>query len=74
MKDVCFTRGIATTAGMAIRQDFVPEFDATVITRLAAAGAVLMGRLHMTEGASFNHHPEMPAPLNPWGQELWPGV
>jgi amidase len=74
VKDVCFTRGIATTAGMAIHRDFIPGFDATVIARLAAAGVVLMGKLHMTEGASFNHHPEMPPPINPWGKELWPGV
>ncbi len=59
VKDVCFTRGVVTTAGMAIRRESVPEFDATVIVRLADAGAVLLGKLHMTEGASFNHHPEM---------------
>lgn len=74
VKDVCFTRGVVTTAGMALRRESVPEFDATVIVRLAAAGAVLLGKLHMTEGASFNHHPEMPAPVNPWGKQLWPGV
>jgi amidase len=74
VKDVCFTRGVVTTAGMAIRRESVPEFDATVIVRLADAGAVLLGKLHMTEGASFNHHPDMPSPVNPWGKQLWPGV
>jgi len=74
VKDVCFTRGVVTTAGMALHRDFMPEFDATVIVRLAAAGAVLVGKLHMTEGASFNHHPDMPSPVNPWGKHLWPGV
>lgn len=74
VKDLCFTRNVPTSAGMAIHRDFLPDFDATVIVRLASAGAVLLGKLHMTEGAFFDHHPEMPAPLNPWGEQLWPGV
>ena len=40
--------------------DHVPEFDATVITRLAAAGAVLLGKLNLTEGAMGGYHPEFP--------------
>jgi amidase len=74
VKDLCFTRGVTTTGGMAIYRDFIPDFDATVIRRLQDAGAIMLGKLHMTEGASFSHHPEMPPPVNPWDKGLWPGV
>ena len=74
VKDLCFTKGIKTTGGMTIYEDFVPDHDATVVTRLAQAGAVLLGKLHMTEGATMEHHPEMPEPVNPWGKDLWTGV
>src|SRR5690606_39259802 len=38
------------------------------------AGAIMLGKLHMTEGAFAAHHPELPAPLNPWHPDHWPGV
>jgi amidase len=74
VKDLCFTKGITTTGGMPIYADFKPDYDATVVTKLAEAGAVLLGKLHMTEGATIEHHPEMPEPVNPWKEELWTGV
>jgi amidase len=74
VKDLCFTKGITTTGGMALYADFKPDHDATVVTKLAAAGAVLLGKLHMTEGAMLEHHPEMPEPVNPWKTDLWTGV
>jgi amidase len=74
VKDLCFTKGITTTAGMTLHSDFVPEYDATVVTRLRDAGSVLLGKLHMTEGATLEHHPDMPQPINPWKSDLWTGV
>jgi amidase len=74
VKDLCFTKGVPTTAGMSIHRDFVPDFDGTVVKRLAEAGSVLLGKLHMTEGACLEHHPEFPRPTNPWGAEIWTGV
>ena len=74
VKDLCYTKGVATSAGMAIKRGFIPDYDATVVSRLAESGAVLLGKLHMTEGAGLEHHPDMPPPVNPWGAELWPGV
>lgn len=74
LKDLFFTKGVATAAGMTIRKDFVPERDATVVSRLRAAGAVILGKLQMTEGAFSGHHPSIRAPVNPWGQAYWPGV
>lgn len=74
VKDLCFTKGIKTTGGMTIYEDFKPDYDATVVTRLEQAGAVLLGKLHMTEGATMEHHPDMPEPVNPWRSDLWTGV
>jgi amidase len=74
VKDLCYTKDIPTTAGMIIHKDFRPTYDATVVKRLAEAGAVLLGKLHMTEGACMEHHPEMPRPTNPWKADLWTGV
>jgi amidase len=74
VKDLCNTEGIATAAGMAIHKRHVPERDATVVARLKASGAVLLGKLQMTEGAMSTHHPSIAPPVNPWGEALWPGV
>ena len=74
MKDLCYTKDIVTTAGMAIHREFKPGHDATLVEWLRLAGAVLLGKLHMTEGATLEHHPEMPPPRNPWGDALWTGV
>ena len=74
VKDLCFTKGITTTGGMKIYADFKPDHDATVVTKLHDAGAVLLGKLHMTEGAMLEHHPDFPEPVNPWRKDLWTGV
>lgn len=74
VKDLCFTKGITTTGGMTIYSDFKPDHDATVVTKLNDAGAVMLGKLHMTEGAMLEHHPDLPEPVNPWKKDLWTGV
>lgn len=73
VKDLCNTAGIATAAGMAIHRENVPTKDATVVARLRDAGAVILGKLQMTEGAYGAHHPDIPAPLNPWNAAYWTG-
>ena len=49
VKDQLNTAGIRTTSGTPIFNDFVPGHDATVVAKLKAAGAILLGKLNMTE-------------------------
>ncbi|NLG28330.1 MAG: Asp-tRNA(Asn)/Glu-tRNA(Gln) amidotransferase subunit GatA, partial [Chloroflexi bacterium] len=44
IKDVLCTRGVATTCGSRILEGFVPPYDAAVVERLRAAGAILLGK------------------------------
>ncbi len=74
VKDLCWTAGIPTAAGMPMYQDFVPDQDATVVKRLREAGAVLLGKLQMTESAFSAHHPLTVVPVNPWDALGWTGV
>ncbi|HCY62377.1 MAG TPA: Asp-tRNA(Asn)/Glu-tRNA(Gln) amidotransferase GatCAB subunit A [Oxalobacteraceae bacterium] len=74
VKDLFWTRDMPTTAGTTIYRDFLPPEDATVVTRLKEAGAVILGKLRMTEGAFAIHHPDLPAPSNPWGAAHWAGA
>ncbi len=74
VKDICNTAGIVTAAGMAIHARHVPEFDSTVVKRLADAGAVLLGKLQLTEGAFAKHHPTVTAPRNPWNADFYAGA
>ncbi|HKU95959.1 MAG TPA: amidase [Vineibacter sp.] len=74
VKDLCYTKGIATAAGMAIHAAFKPDHDATVVERFAAAGAVLLGKLQLTEGAFADHHPKITPPVNPWNKDHWSGA
>jgi amidase len=68
------TAGVPTAAGMPIHQAFIPQEDATVVTRLREAGSVLLGKLQMTEGAFAIHHPDLPTPINPWHPGHWAGA
>src|SRR5690606_23706621 len=74
IKDLCPTKGVRTTWGTTVYGDHVPEEDCTVVRKLADSGAVMLGKLHMTEGAFSTHHPDLPAPVNPWHSDHWPGV
>ena len=74
VKDLCDTQGVVTAAGTTIFRDHVPSRDAGVVARLKAAGAVLLGKLQMTEGAFAAHHPAIEPPVNPWSAAHWTGV
>jgi len=75
VKDQFYTRGIRTTGGSTIFKDLVPDDDATVVANLKQAGAVLLGKLNMSEfamGDAF-HHP-YGRPRNPWDLSRNPGT
>src|SRR5882672_1535125 len=74
VKDLCWTKDAPTAAGMKIYRDNRPSEDATVVARLKDAGAVILGKLQLTEGAYADHHPEIDPPRNPWDPALWPGA
>ena len=74
VKDLCFTQGIRTMGGSAVFADNVPDHDSTVVRKLADAGAVLLGKLNMTEGAMGGYNPALEFPENPWRESHWPGA
>jgi amidase len=73
-KDLFDTAGVVTAAGMPIHANRVPQQDATVVARLREAGAIMLGKLQMTEGAFAIHHPSIEPPVNPWGANHWTGA
>ena len=75
VKDQIYTKGIRTTDGSKIRSDFVPDEDATVVVNLRKAGAILLGKLNMSEFALGDPHSSAFGPArNPWDLERSPGT
>ncbi|MBI4233562.1 MAG: amidase [Chloroflexi bacterium] len=70
LKDIIYTRGVKTTASSRVYADFVPDFDATVVTRLKRAGAVILGK---TVTAEFAATGDPPRTVNPWNPAHTPG-
>ena len=74
VKDICNTSGVPTASGMLISRDHIPDTDATVVRRLQDAGAVMLGKLQLTEAAFAKHHPAIPVPKNPWNADYYVGA
>ena len=74
-KDLYMTKGIRTTCHSAVLQNWVPDYDATAVTKLQEAGAILLGKLGMHEFAFGGPSIDAPFPAvrNPWNTEHIPG-
>ena len=75
LKDIYYTRGIATTGHSRVMQHNIPDYDAHTTAQLDAAGAVLLGKLSTHEFAHGGPSFDLPWPpaRNPWNREHFTG-
>ena len=73
VKDQLWTKGIRTTGGSRFLADHLPDEDATAIANLKKAGAVLLGKLNMSEFALTGFSHSHSYPRNPWNLDMSAG-
>ena len=75
VKDIFETQGLRTTAGYRPLKDYIPVQDATVVARLKAAGAIILGKSNMAElaGDFQSTNPLFPPVNNPWNLDCTAG-
>lgn len=74
LKDNICTEDAPTSCGSTFLADIMPLRDAAVVARLRGAGAVLLGKLALAEGAFADHRADRPPPVNPWNSDCWAGL
>ncbi len=75
IKDLCDIEGEPTYAGTQFLGKLGSASETScVVERLEVAGAVILGKLKLTEGAFSSHHPSVDVPINPWCEERWTGI
>lgn len=74
-KDIFCTNGVKTSCGSRMLDNFIAPYDATVVTKLKAAGTIMLGKTNMDEFAmgSSNENSYYGAVSNPWNVECVPG-
>ncbi len=75
LKDIFETAGLRTTAGYIPLKDHIPQQDATVVSRLRAAGAIILGKSNLAElaGDFQSTNALFPRVNNPWNLDYTPG-